>query len=267
MINSRRRALMRGYSQTYPPPPTQPSPPGGGQDFVPDPPPGITYTTLAEHTFQTAEEDGFYVDIGTIIIPAPGLGVALYRVGDPGGSGPFKLEHAAPAGTPKWIRGTVQFYITENWKCHTSLVNKVAFQSRKDTPNDQPSMILNLRGTGSGPIFASINMQDSGEVFPKSPGDDGARDLTQDALEFTRNQVTTLIYQLYIGTSGNPDGKAHLWQDGTQILNVNDCTWLPPASSEYWTLPSLYPIWGGTGGTIAEIQGMVFRRFKIEVGA
>ncbi len=236
-------------SVTAPPPP----PPSGSVE-----PAGMT--PITENSFTTATEDGWYFEYGQTnaqIVQDPsaprspsGVLQLTYPAGMTGGTGPNSLERDWASGTYKTLYVSSWMKLSSNFYGHCGPdVTKTLHIWVSDGTTSGNRLYTNVRGCGSGPLSAWVNLQG---VVAGGNVDNGT------SAEFGPNlgQPATIVrgqwqhYELVIkaNSAGTADGTIDWWLDGVHVGSYGGIQYVPGNAT--WDLMKWNPTWGGLGGVV-----------------
>ena len=230
----------------------------------PPPPPGSVepsgMTAITENSFASASEDGWYTEYGQTNVQmvqdatAPrspsGVMQMTYPAGMTGGTGPNSLERDWASGTYKTLYVSSWMKVSSNFYGHCGPdVTKTLHIWVSDGTTSGNRLYTNIRGCGSGPLSAWVNLQG---VVAGGNVDNGT------SAEFGPNlgQPATIVrgqwhrYELVIkaNSAGTADGTIDWWLDGVHVGSYTGIQYVPGNAT--WDLMKWNPTWGGLGGTV-----------------
>lgn len=184
-------------------------------------------------------------------VSAPNVARITYPAGFVGGEAPaFAWRGGLSGFRSLYVRFGIK--ISDNWRGHSSLVNKIGFIWL----HGNPTVFFSMDGAGSGALEAVIRVQNS-------PAD---RILRADVGRGNFVRAVWHVWEtlLVCNTPGQPNGEAHWWLDGTKVGEYRNVIYSGVGQSTQWgDEVSWRPIWGGVGDVLAQPQHMWMDHFYV----
>lgn len=169
------------------------------------------------------------------------VGLFTYGAGFGAGSAPWLGAFALPGG--KGLFTTFWAWWSSNFQGESSGTNKIIFTDSSST-GTAGETFLSAEGVGSGQLVLRPRLQNGLDAREHLTTNQGGSDV------LTRNQWHLIEIEQIIGTGANGTWRA--WLNGAlthSYTNVNYGTGV-------WETLYVYPIWGGTGGSVGSSQNL-----------
>jgi hypothetical protein len=217
------------------------------------------YTRISDQTGDAVTADGWQVATGSVTVAtdatAPTSPSSVLRVTYPAGWSagytPGAIDRSLPGRTSVYYR--ITFKHSANFQGQSSGTNKLGYV----WIHNNPSVFLSAEGMGTGNLVAHVRLQnvpDSRDHLVPNQGPSGV---------ISRGVWHTWEVQLISNTPGTANGIVRAWLDGVLITQYTDVQFAGAGQGNTWDLISIYPIWGGVGGTVTNTMTLDFDDFYV----
>lgn len=248
---------------------------GGGGAHANEP---AGFAVLADRNFDALDEDGMVnsagaanweiIDAATYTpattpggatITAPGVsprgdanvGQIRFPMGFGAGAGPIGINF----GTPFSSRGFTKLYVdmdfqtSSNWSGHATGVLKM-LMPRHDISGVTNRIIVSPFGRDLTALHTALATQ--GTIVPAT-STRYATGTPATAATITRGRWHRWECLFTNNTPGNTDGRVEVWQDGVKVIDMGGYQFVNTGSHR-WANVTIDPTYGGTGGTVPDLQ-------------
>lgn len=147
----------------------------------------------------------------------------------------------------------VSYYVkySSNWQGHPTGINKHGYAWTGSTE----VFYFEADGGDNGPLHPRVDVQGA------SSGNNLYSPNLVPGAVFTRGQWDYVEYVLTGNSSGTADGTIDWYLNGVKVGHVGGIQW--SSGSTTWNSSSIFPIWGGSGGTVTADQYIEFDHYYV----
>jgi hypothetical protein len=228
------------------------------------------FATLYDRPFNALTESGWdYRDYSAATQNTPGSHLRImqdasaprsassvlefrYPAGFLGGGEPGKTGREFPSSEfAQSMYMSIWVKFSASWQGHNSSVNKIVYWQMTQSYSGRTRLLLEGRGTGSGPleVWAITQGTPLGDQLLLGPN------LVPGA-QFIRGRWHRVEAIVRMNTGSNSDGEVSMWLDGVKIMEHRNVIFAGVAEVQRLTGFEVTPVWGGVTDQVASEQFM-----------